>query len=186
MTKRAVFLDRDGVINRAYGFRPPNNREELILYKGVPEAIRRLNEAGFLVFVVTNQGGVGLGYMTKEELDQIHDRLEELVAEGGGKFTEIAACIHKPKEGCDCRKPKPGMLLDLAEKYQVDLGQSFMVGDRDMDIQAGRAAGTTTILIQSKEKTKEQADYTCPNLLAASKLICRLAETSPLKDGVEG
>lgn len=172
--KRAVFLDRDGVINKAYGFRPPNNPDELVVFKGVPEAIRNFNEAGLLVFVVTNQGGVGLGYMTPAELDEIHDRLREKVAEGGGEFTEIRACIHKPKEGCSCRKPKPGMLLDLAEKYNVDLSQSFMVGDRDMDIQAGKAAGTTTILIKSKEKTKEQADYTCPNLLAASRLICDL------------
>ncbi|NMB02007.1 MAG: HAD family hydrolase [Firmicutes bacterium] len=172
--KRAVFLDRDGVINKSYGFRPPNNASELVLFPGVPEAIRRFNEAGFLVFVVTNQGGVGLGYMTPAELEKIHARLEEEVAKAGGSFTEIMACIHKPKAGCSCRKPKPGMLLDLAKRHNVELSTSFMVGDRDMDIQAGKAAGTTTILIESDEKTEEQADYTAPSLLAASEIICNL------------
>lgn len=172
--KKAVFFDRDGVINKAYGFRPPNDASELVLYSGVPAAIRKLNEAGFLVFVVTNQGGVGLGYMTPAELDAIHQKLEAEVAQEGGSFTEIMACIHKPKAGCPCRKPKPGMLLDLGKRHNVDFSLSFMVGDRDMDIQAGKAAGTTTILIESAEKTKEQADYTCPDLLSASELICNL------------
>lgn len=174
--KKAVFLDRDGVLNQSIGSRPPNNATELKLFPGVPQAVALLNEAGFLVFVVTNQGGVGLGYMTPQELDAIHRKLADEVAQAGGHFTEIMTCIHKPRAGCACRKPKPGMLLTLAEKYNVDLAQSFMVGDRDMDIEAGKAAGTTTILIESKEKTKQVADYTCPDLLAASRL---------LKDGIE-
>lgn len=176
--KRGVFLDRDGVINQAYGFRPPNNADELVLFPGVPEAVRLLNDAGFLVFVVTNQGGVGLGYMTETELEEIHAKLSREVAVAGGKFTEIVACTHKPKENCSCRKPEPGMLLTLAEKYQVDLGKSYMVGDRDVDIQAGQAVNTTTILIDSTEKTTVQADYNCPSLLAASKLIISLATSS--------
>lgn len=175
--KKAVFLDRDGVLNKSIGARPPNHVGELTLFPGVPEAVALLNEAGFLVFVVTNQGGVGLGYMTPQELEEIHRKLADEVAQAGGHFTEIMACIHKPRAGCACRKPKPGMLLTLADKYNVDLGQSFMIGDRDMDIEAGRAAGTTTILIASGEKTHQVPDYTCPDLLAAARL---------LKDGVEG
>lgn len=184
--RKAVFLDRDGVLNKSYGFRPPNNPEELVILPGVPEAIRRLNDAGYLAFVVTNQGGVGLGYTTQAELDAIHEKLAQEVAAGGGKFTEIAACTHKPKEGCACRKPKPGLILGLAEKYNIDLAASYMIGDRDMDIQAGRAAGTRTILIKSREKTTEQADYTCRSLLAASKLIIELDSPSLFEDGVEG
>ncbi|NLL43161.1 MAG: HAD family hydrolase [Firmicutes bacterium] len=172
--KRAVFLDRDGVLNKSYGHRPPNNAEELILFPGVPEAVARLNGAGLLTFVVTNQGGVGLGYMTPDDLDAIHGKLTEKVAQQGGSFTEIMACTHKPKAGCACRKPKPGMLLALAEKYNVDLSQSFMVGDRDMDIEAGKAAGTTTILIESEEKIRQVPDYTCPDLSSASELILSL------------
>jgi D-glycero-D-manno-heptose 1,7-bisphosphate phosphatase len=83
----------------------------------------------------------------------------------------MMACTHRPKAGCACRKPKPGMLLRLAEKYNVDLAQSFMIGDRDMDIAAGKAAGTKTILIASDEKTEQVPDYTCPDLLTASRLL---------------
>lgn len=174
LKRKGVFLDRDGVINKSYGSRPPNNASELVLFPGVPEAIKNFNTAGFLVFVVTNQGGVGLGYMTKGELDEIHARLEEEVQKEGGHFTEINACIHKPFARCSCRKPKPGMLLTLAAKYNVDLKNSFMIGDRDMDLEAGKAAGTTTILIESDEKIEQVPDYTCPTLLAASKLILNL------------
>lgn len=171
---KAVFLDRDGVINQSYGTRPPNNAQEFSLFSGVPEAIVQLNQAGFLVFVVTNQGGVGLGYMKRTDLEGIHAKMEEEVQAGGGQFTEIRACIHKPRAGCSCRKPKPGMLLSLAEKYNVDLSQSFMIGDRDVDIEAGKAAGTKTILIESEEKIEQVPDYTCPHLLAASSLILEL------------
>ena len=173
--KKSVFLDRDGVLNKSFGFRPPNNASELQILPGAPQAVAKLSQAGFLVFVVTNQGGVGLGYMTSENLASIHEKLTQEVEKAGGTFTEIMACIHKPRAGCACRKPKPGMLLDLAHKYNVDLRKSFMIGDRDMDIQAGQAAGTTTILIKSNEKTEQTADYTCPNLLAASELILGLS-----------
>ena len=175
--KRAVFLDRDGVLNKSIGSRPPNHKEELTLFPGVPKAVAMLNDAGFLVFVVTYQGGVGLGYMTPQDLEGIHKKLTEEVEKQGGSFTEIMTCTHKPRAGCSCRKPKPGMLLTLAEKHQVDLKSSFMIGDRDMDIEAGKAANTTTILIESHEKTEQVADYTCPNLLAASNLILRLSAT---------
>ncbi len=175
--KKAVFLDRDGVLNKSIGSRPPNHAGELTLFPGVPQAVALLNEAGFLVFVVTNQGGVGLGYMTLQDLEDIHGKLAAEVAQEGGRFTEIMACIHKPRAGCACRKPKPGMILGLAEKHNVDLEKSFMIGDRDMDIEAGKAAGTTTILIESDEKTKQIPDYTCPDLLTAARL---------LKDGIEG
>lgn len=166
--KRAVFLDRDGVLNKSIGNRPPNDRSELVLFPGVPQAVAELNRAGFLVFVVTNQGGVGLGYMTAGDLAGIHEKLAQEVAGAGGHFTEMMACTHRPKSGCSCRKPKPGMLLTLAEKHDVDLPRSFMVGDRDMDIAAGKAAGTKTILIASDEKTEQVPDYTYPDLLTAS------------------
>lgn len=171
---RGVFLDRDGVLNQSYGSRPPNNVREFALLPGVPEAIRQLNEAGFLVFVVTNQGGVGLGYMTKAELEEIHGKLRDEVGSSGGYFTEIMSCTHKPRAGCSCRKPLPGMLTTLAAKYGVDLEASYMIGDRDVDIEAGQAAGTTTILIASDEKTNVEADYVCSSLLEASNLILRL------------
>lgn len=172
--RKAVFLDRDGVINSSIGNRPPNNVSEFVLFPGVPEAIRRFNEAGYLVFVVTNQGGVGLGYMTPGELDAIHNKMARDVEAEGGYFTEIRSCNHRPRAGCSCRKPKPGMLLSLAEKHHVDLAQSYLIGDRDVDLEAGKAAGTKTILIESAEKIEQVPDYTCPDLLAASSLIVKL------------
>lgn len=171
--KKAVFLDRDGVLNQTYGNRPPNNAAELILLPGVPEAVRNLNQAGFLTFVVTNQGGVGLGYMTKADLDGIHAKLAQEIAKEGGKLTAIRACMHKPRTNCSCRKPKPGMILDLAAQYNIDLSQSYLVGDRDVDIEAGLAAGTTTILVGS-EQSEIKPNYKSADLLSASELIIQL------------
>lgn len=178
--QKGVFLDRDGVINRPCkskkGNRPPNTPDELVLYPGVPEAIKKLNDFGFLVFVVTNQGGVGLGYMTEETLAKIHDKLKEEVEASEGHFTEIMACTHKPRENCNCRKPKPGMLLSLAKKYNVDLSSSYMVGDREMDIAAGKAVNATTIHITTKEKIEPQPDHVSQDLVAASELIVELEQ----------
>lgn len=173
MKHRGVFLDRDGVLNQAYGFRPPNNVSELRLLPGAAEAVRYLHQGGMKVFVVTNQGGVGLGYMTPQELDAIHRKLLAEIEQAGGHIDEIMACIHKPKEGCSCRKPKPGMLTALAAKYNIDLGKSFMVGDREVDIEAGMAAGTTTILIET-ENVPTKADHICDSLSTAAQLILEL------------
>jgi len=188
--KRAIFLDRDGVINQPCegkrGNRPPNTPEELQVYPGVAETIAKFNGLGFLVFVVTNQGGVGLGYMTEETLSRIHDKLENEVEKAGGHFTEIMACTHKPRANCSCRKPKPGMLLTLAQKYNVDLERSYMIGDRDMDIEAGKAASTTTILISTKGKIGHTPDHVSPNLSSAGKLIFKLekALNNPIDNSI--
>ncbi len=175
--QKAVFLDRDGVINKSCGGRPPNHGGELQLFPGVPEAVSNLNKAGFLVFVVTNQGGVGLGYMTPQDLAAIHEKIRREVKKAGGEITEFRACTHRPNEGCRCRKPLPGMLTSLAAKYNVDLKRSYMIGDQKQDLAAGRAARTATILIQTEGGADSpKADYTCPNLLSASKLIQKLSQ----------
>ncbi|NLJ80037.1 MAG: HAD family hydrolase [Firmicutes bacterium] len=166
----AVFLDRDGVINKSVDSRPPNNAAELELLPGVPEAIRRLHQEGFLVFVVTNQGGVALGYMSKEDLAQIHQKMLAQIEAKGGKITEVRACTHRPGSDCSCRKPNPGMLLSLAAKYNLNLKKSYLVGDREVDLQAGKAAGTTTIFI-SGNSAHPLADYICPDLPAAVEWI---------------
>ncbi|RCW51918.1 D-glycero-alpha-D-manno-heptose-1,7-bisphosphate 7-phosphatase [Paenibacillus prosopidis] len=145
---KAFFLDRDGVINESHNV---NRADDLVLLPGVPEAVRTLNELGYEAFVVTNQGGVGLGFLRKRDLDKIHRHMSRQIEEGGGKLREIKACIHKPRQGCDCRKPKPGMLLELIERYDIDRSASFMVGDRDVDIGAGHAAGVKTIFIGEKK-----------------------------------
>lgn len=163
---KAVFLDRDGVINECHTdrVRHVNHPHQLILFPGVPEAVRALNDAGYLVFVATNQGGIGLGFMKEASLHAIHLRMEELLAEKGAVLNDIAYCPHRPQAGCACRKPSPGMLLRLAEKHSVDLSASIMVGDRDTDVQAGRAAGCKTVKIGPPDP---DADHSAATLAEA-------------------
>jgi D-glycero-D-manno-heptose 1,7-bisphosphate phosphatase len=166
MMHKAVFLDRDGVIND--NKRPVNRPEELILYPKVGEAIRQLNDANYMVFVVTNQGGVGLGYLTEKDLGHIHEKMIADLDENGARIHDIRACVHKPHEGCICRKPGSGMLIELAEKHNIELSRSFMVGDRITDIEAGRNAGTKTIFIGSEHT---DADLTTSSLYEAVQWI---------------
>lgn len=154
--QKAVFLDRDGVLNLHRGFlRHP---EDLTLLDGVPEAVRRINRSGYLAILVTNQPVVARGDVTPDGLRKIHDRLETLLGEGGAYLDAIYVCPHHPDRGfpgevaelkidCECRKPKPGMLLKAAEDYSIDLARSWMVGDGWRDIQAGVRAGCRTVLV---------------------------------------
>jgi len=173
--KRAVILDRDGVINECQTdrVRHVNHPHQLILLEGVPEAIKALNDAGFPVFVATNQGGIGLGFMKEASLHAIHRRMTDLLGRQGAVIADIAYCPHRPKAGCDCRKPKPGMLKLLGVRQDIDLSASFMVGDRDTDVQAGQAAGCITVRIGP---TDPVADYSAPSLAEAVPWIIGYAE----------
>jgi D-glycero-D-manno-heptose 1,7-bisphosphate phosphatase len=173
MMKKAVFLDRDGVINevKTNRVRFVNRPDQFYFLEGVPKATKALFSSGFLLFVVTNQGGVGLGYLSHDELHSIHNYMVKEIEKAGGFIQEVSCCTHKPQAGCTCRKPEPGMLLELAEKYNIDLGQSFMVGDREVDIEAGRKAGCTTILLNDTSSSTYNADYIFPDLLSASEFI---------------
>ncbi|WP_226668398.1 D-glycero-alpha-D-manno-heptose-1,7-bisphosphate 7-phosphatase [Metabacillus litoralis] len=164
---KAVFLDRDGVINEVLSNRVKfvNKPEQMYLLEGVGEAVKLLNDAGYFVFVVTNQGGVGLGYMKEEMLLKVHEKMKHDIEEYGGKIDDIIYCPHKPHAGCACRKPEPEMLHQLAKKHNVNLNESFMIGDRDVDIQAGKQAGTNTILIGDE---KELADFQFRSLYEAA------------------
>ena len=137
---RAVFLDRDGVLNRVVWREgkaaSPRALSELEIEPEAPAALAALKAAGFLLFVVTNQPDVRRGLMAGETLDAIHAALAEALP-----VDEIAACRHDNADDCACRKPKPGLLLDLAARHDIDLSTSFMVGDQDRDIACGRAAG---------------------------------------------
>lgn len=147
--RKAIFLDRDGVLNEVLSHRVKfvNRPEQLYLLEGAAEAVAEFSQAGYEVFVVTNQGGVGLGYLKEKDLHRIHDHLIELIKAKGGEIQEIAYCPHKPKAGCECRKPNAGMLFKLAEKYNIDLSKSIMVGDHERDIEAGKKAGCKTVFI---------------------------------------
>lgn len=173
MTRRAVYLDRDGVLNRAivrdgkpY---PPDGPEQLEILPGVPQALTRLNAAGYRLVVVTNQPDVGRGTMAPETVAAIHAQMADALPIDG-----IEVCLHAGTEDCDCRKPKPGMLLRDAAAHGVDLGRSFMVGDRWRDIDAGAAAGCRTILIEAgydERAPSHTPDLVCRSLVEAADWI---------------
>tara|TARA_B100000965_G_scaffold369863_1_gene357562 strand:- start:162 stop:662 length:501 start_codon:yes stop_codon:yes gene_type:complete len=162
---KAVFLDRDGVINDNY--KPVNTPDDLKLYPWSAESILQLNQAGYYVFVVTNQGGIEMGYFKEKDLNEIHDKLIMEIKEHGATIDEIDFCPHF-KTKCECRKPLPGMINRLGKKHDIDLKNSFMVGDRDVDIEAGIKSGCKTIKIG---KTYKKADYTVKNLKEAVSVI---------------
>lgn len=167
---KAVFLDRDGVINEVLTKRVKfvNKPEELYFLQGVPEAIKKLNAYFDYVFVVTNQGGVGLGFMKEAQLQRIHEHMIARLKQEGAVVHEAVYCPHKPHAGCACRKPNSKMIQDLATKYQIDLSRSYMVGDTDTDIIAGKKAGTKTVFLGKKDPL---ADAIFPDLLTAAHWI---------------
>ena len=164
--KKAIFLDRDGVINEVLTDRVKfvNKPQELYFLPGVPEAIKKLNDYFDYVFVVTNQGGVGLGFMKESQLEKIHDHMFAELKKKGAIIHDVAYCPHKPKAGCECRKPKSKLILNLSEKYDVELSQSYMVGDTDTDIIAGKRAGTKGVFLG---KSDPLADAVFPDLISA-------------------
>jgi D-glycero-D-manno-heptose 1,7-bisphosphate phosphatase len=146
MVRPAVFLDRDGVINanRVRNGKPvaPTVLEEFHLLPGVEDAVRRLKEAGYLVIVCTNQPDVATGRTPRATVDAMHKQVRAKL-----QVDDIKVCFHTDADNCTCRKPKPGMILEAAREYSVDLAVSYMVGDRWRDTVAGRAAGCLTIFI---------------------------------------
>ena len=170
----AVFLDRDGVINRPLerdGLPyPPASLKEFEILPDVPAACARLKQAGFLLVVVTNQPDVGRGTLKKEIVEAIHAEMCRRLP-----IDRVEVCYHpgKGQSDCDCRKPKPGMLLRAARELGIDLVQSWMVGDRWRDIDCGHAAGCRMIFIDHgyTEALKQQPDFRARNLLEAAEII---------------
>lgn len=167
MKNRAVFLDRDGTVNYDPGYL--SSPEELRILPRARSGLKILTEAGFLLFIVTNQSGVGRGYFNLETLHAIHARLENLLRRDGIEFREIAYCPHRPEEGCGCRKPSPLMVERLAREHDVDLSRSFFVGDRIKDVLTGVRAGCRTVLIASPREAEEMSgspDWVGPDHVA--------------------
>jgi D-glycero-D-manno-heptose 1,7-bisphosphate phosphatase len=172
--RRAVFLDRDGVINRALerdGLPyPPASLKKFEILPDVPAACAKLKQAGFLLVVVTNQPDVGRGTLKREIVETIHAGMCRQLP-----IDRVEVCYH-PGQGasdCDCRKPKPGMLLRAAKALGIALAQSWMVGDRWRDIDCGHAAGCRTIFIDRgyAEALKQQPNFRAKNLLEAAEII---------------
>lgn len=173
--RRAVFLDRDGVINRCQvrGGKPnaPRRLEDFRLLPGVGAAVRTLKDAGFLVIVVTNQPDIGNGLVDGSVVEAMHDRLRRRL-----DVDEIRMCPHRQDAKCACRKPKPGMLLAAAKHWRIDARGSFLVGDRSSDIIAGQAFGCYTVFIDRGYAEPQQAtpDGYASSLPAAARLILSL------------
>lgn len=166
----AALLDRDGTINE----KAPEDDyitgpERLVLLPGAAAAIRRLNEAGVPVAVVTNQRGISRGRMTERDLAAVHARLDELLGAGGAHVDAYHHCPHG-HEGCDCRKPLPGLVLRAARAFGVDPGDTVVVGDRPSDVEAGRAAGARTVGIGEHARAAGADDW-APDLAAAVDLL---------------
>ena len=176
--QKAIFLDRDGTLNKYVGFLRDINEFELI--DGVSDAIKAINASGYLAVVVTNQPVIARGEVTVPELDEIHNKLETLLGNDGAYIDGLYYCPHHPDKGfegeipelkvdCGCRKPKPGMLIKAAEDLNIDLGSSWMIGDGKNDIEAGRNAGTRTIYLGTDDSVR--ADYNADSLMSAVGII---------------
>lgn len=152
---KLVILDRDGVINRdSDAF--VKSAEEWRPLPGSIDAIARLTRAGFTVAVASNQSGLARGLFDRAALEAMHDKLRTLVADAGGRVDHIVICPHGPDDGCDCRKPKPGLLEQIAEHYDIDLAGVPVVGDAIRDLEAARAVGARPLLVRTGKGAKAE------------------------------
>jgi len=187
---KAVFLDRDGVINQlivnplTQEVESPNNPSELVILPGVIEALKKILKADYLLFIISNQPSYAKGKTSLENLFAVHDKLHSVFVENGILFSEYYYCYHHP-EGiipeysikCDCRKPGQKNVIDAIKKYNLDVNKSWFVGDQDMDIEFGKIAGTKTILIENElsisKRGKTNPDYFAKNLPQAVDIILK-------------
>jgi D-glycero-D-manno-heptose 1,7-bisphosphate phosphatase len=155
MSRGAFFLDRDGTINVDHVYINDPARIELIPGSGA--AVARVSSEGFAVVVVTNQSGVGRGIIRPEALPRIHARMEELLAAEGARVDGYGICVHSPEEGCDCRKPSPRLVLEAAQRLDLDLSRSVFIGDKLTDVATGKRSGCRySILIRSGKGAEEE------------------------------
>lgn len=159
MTKKFIILDRDGVINEDSD-EYVKSAEEWYAIPGSLEAIAKLNKAGYSVVIATNQSGIGRGLFGFEEFEEMCERMDIMLDQVGGHIDGIFLCPHAPEDGCDCRKPLPGMFEQIAEEFEVDLTGVPVVGDSLRDLQAGQAVGCTPYLVKTGkgERTIEKGE----------------------------
>jgi D-glycero-D-manno-heptose 1,7-bisphosphate phosphatase len=180
--RRAVFLDRDGVLIRTYvraGVpHPPHDLSDLEILPGVCEAVDRLGDLGLLRIVVTNQPDAARGAQTRHAVEVMNDALLEQLT-----LDDVYTCYHDSLDRCACRKPLPGLLLQAAERHCIDLAGSFIVGDRWSDVEAGLAAGCRTFLIPEIYSQRERCrpDFEVPDLAAAAERISRLLSPNSMR-----
>ena len=178
--QKAIFLDRDGTLNKYVGFL--RNIDDFELLPGVAEAVSKINEKGYLAVVVTNQPVIARGEVTEDQLQEIHNKMETLLGEKGAFLDAIYYCPHHPDKGfegevkelkihCNCRKPEIGMLKKAEERFNIDLEESWMIGDSELDVKTGRNAGCKTAFISTESEKTFGEDITAKSLLDAVDLI---------------
>ena len=168
--KRAVFLDRDGVINKVTMRNGvpagPRKFDDFVLVEGVKDAVESFRRMGFLIIVNTNQPDIGRGLLPEEELSKMHALLRKVLP-----VDDIFVCPHDEADHCSCRKPRPGMLLEAARKWEIDLKKSFAIGDRWKDMEAGRAAGCRTILLDRSYNCEAPTDFRINDIGEAAAIV---------------
>ncbi len=173
--RRAVFLDRDGVLNEDLGY--VGQPERFRIYPFVGEALRLFAEKGFAIFIVTNQSGVERGYFTMEDVQRLHQILADHVRPLGVEFTDIFVSPHHPETPSETRKPSPKFVLDAAFKYHLDLASSYVIGDKSTDLEMGHNAGCRAVLVRSgggRETEKlpgVKFDFVFEDLLEAARVL---------------
>ena len=182
----AVFVDRDDTL--MVDVKYCDNPDLVQLLPGAAEGLRSLKSAGFRVVIVTNQSGIGRGYFDVETLEKVHDRLRSELRKKGADYDAIYYCPHTPEDDCNCRKPKPGLFLRAASELNIDLASSYTLGDRNLDVEAGRAAGTRTILVSNDSQNSgpellSAPDFVVSDLHEAADVIVSSAKTPSAKTG---
>lgn len=179
MKNKAVFIDRDGTINIDVHYLDDPNKFEM--YSGVAEGIKKLKENGFKIIITTNQSGIARGYFTEEQLSKIHERMKKEFQKFNVKLDGIYYCPHHPNDNCDCRKPKIGLFKKAIKEHNINIKKSYVIGDKILDIAAGKKIGAITILVPEPH-TKEEflsrknewsysPDYIADNFITAVKWI---------------
>jgi D-glycero-D-manno-heptose 1,7-bisphosphate phosphatase len=176
---KAVFLDRDGVINR----KAPEGQyitrwAEMQFLPHIAEAIALFKRSGFLVILATNQRCVAKGLITEADLQELHARMQKQLKGSGAVIDAIYYCPHESSPVCECRKPAPGMLLNAAQEHDIDLAASWMVGDSTHDVEAGKRAGCKTALLGPQAQERDGADVIASSLFEAARQIVRSSRSS--------
>jgi D-glycero-D-manno-heptose 1,7-bisphosphate phosphatase len=155
---RAIFMDRDGTVSEEVGYMYHSGLYKVFPWTG--PAIRKINQHGLKAVLITNQSGVGRGYFDEGSVREVHDILRTELAAHEAKLDAVYVCIHHPEAGCDCRKPSPGMLLQAQRELEIDLAQSFVIGDRYLDIEAAHRVGAKGVLVLTGNGRDERMKYT--------------------------
>jgi len=180
MGNKAVFIDRDGTINKNVEYL--DNPDNFQMYPGVAEGIRLLKDNDFKIIIITNQSGISRGYFSNKTLKKIHERMKKELLEKGASFDALYVCPHHPDDNCECRKPKTSLFEKAIKDFDIDTSHSYVIGDRMLDVEAGYKMRLKTILVperkelvnQEIKESKIKPDFLCEDFLTGVKWILKI------------